>query len=155
MRHVELLETPLTPYAWLGHFESELAEKFGSGRFGAAAVFVGTMRDFNEGESVSRLFLEHYPGMTEKQLQQISEQISNDVLHTAIVHRVGHIEPGQAIVITAAWSAHRQAAFDACRQLIEALKHEAPFWKQEQRQTQGKKKAHWVQANTPLIQTDH
>lgn len=118
-----------------------------SGHFGATATFVGTMRDFNEGDEVTGMTLQHYPGMTEAQLQLIVNEAHvkwplDDVL---IVHRVGVIEPGDPIVLVACWSAHRAAAFDACRHLMEALKSRAPFWKKETLEDQSYR---WVEKNT-------
>lgn len=103
------------------------------GEHGALAVFIGSLRDFNQGARVRAMTLEHYPGMTERQLERIAAETLTDheVLDVLIVHRVGRIEPGEPIVLTAAWAAHRAAAFAACRALIERLKREAPFWKQE------------------------
>lgn len=116
-------------------------------KYGATVTFVGTMRDFNEGDEVHGMMLEHYPGMTEKHLQAISEEACRrwDILDTLILHRVGRILPDQPIVLVAVWSAHRAAAFDACRYLIEELKTRAPFWKQE-RLPEG---VRWVEHNTP------
>lgn len=103
------------------------------GSFGATAVFVGTMRDFNQGDTVERLFLQYYPGMTERELEKIVSEARSqwDLLDALVVHRVGEIYPGEPIVLVAAWSAHRGPAFDACRYLMEALKSRAPFWKKE------------------------
>ena len=117
------------------------------GHFGATATFVGSMRDFNEGDAVSAMTLEYYPGMTEVQLQSIiddahSQWTLDDAL---IVHRVGEITPGEPIVLVACWSAHRAAAFDACRFLMEALKSRAPFWKKETLTDQSHR---WVEKNT-------
>jgi len=77
--------------------------------------------------------LEHYPGMTEKELGAIITEAHErwDIIDALIVHRVGALNPGEPIVLTAVWSAHRAAAFDACRFLMEALKSRAPFWKKE------------------------
>lgn len=152
MIHTEVTNMVLAPYAWLAAFEAKLTTAFGVGQFGAANSFVGYMRDFNDNHPVCEMYLEHYPGMTEKQLQRIASNTvtKHDVLHVAIIHRVETIQPGEAIVVTAAWSAHRQAAYAACRDLIEALKHEAPFWKREQRVDDTKTlQAHWVKTNTP------
>jgi molybdopterin synthase catalytic subunit len=106
------------------------------------------MRDFNEGDAVSAMTLEHYPEMTEKQLQQIIDEAQRrwDIIDALIVHRVGLILPGQPIVLTAVWSAHRAAAFDACRFLMEALKTRATFWKKE---TLADGDQRWVEKNTP------
>lgn len=146
-RHaVHLATAPFDPWAALAEHERSLAER--RGRFGATGVFVGTMRDFNAGDEVESLFLEHYPGMTERELERIAaEALAGWPLESClIVHRVGAIRPGEAIVLTAAWSAHRGAAFDACRHLIEALKHRAPFWKKETLAGGGRR---WVRENTP------
>jgi len=117
------------------------------GQYGAVISFVGAMRDFNDGRNVESMMLEHYPGMTEKHLQQISTEAKRrwDILDTLIVHRVGAVRPNDTIVLVAVWSAHRAAAFDACRYLIEELKSRAPFWKKEQTRDA----AHWVEHNTP------
>jgi len=118
------------------------------GSFGATASFVGTMRDLNEGDAVTGMTLEHYPAMTEKELSRIVDEAIDafDILDALIVHRVGEIAPGEPIVLTAVCSAHRAAAFDACRWLMEELKRRAPFWKQERLADGGSR---WVQRNTP------
>nr|WP_145930895.1 molybdenum cofactor biosynthesis protein MoaE [Acidihalobacter prosperus] len=118
------------------------------GRVGATAAFVGTMRDFNVGDGVSELFLEHYPGMTERELGLIvgEAEVRWPLVDTLVIHRVGRLLPGEPIVLTAAWSAHRAAAFEACRHLMEALKQRAPFWKRE---TLGDGRSRWVEQNTP------
>ena len=104
-----------------------------SGHYGATASFVGTMRDFNINESISHMRLEHYPAMTQHFLDKLCEQCKQQYAldDCLIVHRFGDILPGQPIVLTAAWSAHRAQAFDACRFLMEELKAHAPFWKKE------------------------
>jgi len=118
-----------------------------SGQYGATATFVGTMRDFNEGDDVRSMTLEHYPGMTEHQLSEIIEETKArwPLQDALIVHRVGEIHPGDPIVLVACWSAHRAAAFDACRHLMEALKSRAPFWKKE---TLSDLSHRWVEKNT-------
>lgn len=104
------------------------------------------MRDFNEGTSVRAMTLEHYPGMTENHLEQIGQDAKAHwpILDGLIIHRVGEVQPGDPIVLIAVWSAHRSAAFEACRFLIEDLKSRAPFWKQETL-AEG---ARWVEKNT-------
>ena len=102
---------------------------------GGLASFVGLVRDLNEGKPVAALTLEHYPGMTERQLQAIEAEARarwplDDVL---IIHRHGRMQPTEAIVLVACLSAHREAAFDACRFLMDWLKTKAPFWKVEDR----------------------
>ena len=116
------------------------------GKYGATAVFVGSMRDFNEGDDVQAMTLEHYAGMTEKYLEKIIQQANEkwELLDTLIIHRVGDILPNDPIVLVAVWSAHRANAFDASRYIMEELKSKAPFWKKETL-TNG---ARWVEKNT-------
>lgn len=102
-------------------------------KVGAVACFIGTVRDLNEGEAVSAMELEHYPGMTEKALEAIAAEArqrwpGSDVL---IVHRVGKLYPLDQIVLAAATAAHRQEAFAACEFVMDYLKTQAPFWKKE------------------------
>ena len=101
---------------------------------GAVVGFVGYVRDFNDGQDVAGMLLEHYPGMTEKALQQIVDEASErwPLLKADVLHRVGQLEPGEPIVFVGVSSAHRQAAFEACHFIIDYLKTRAPFWKQEQ-----------------------
>lgn len=118
------------------------------GQYGACCAFTGSMRDFNQGDDVTGMTLEHYPGMTETQLEQICEEAREKwpLLDALILHRVGDIRPGETIVLTACWSAHRAASFEACRFLMEALKTRAPFWKKE---TLADNSSRWVEKNTP------
>lgn len=146
MNNVQLLEQPYDPWVRIADFQRE---RFGdSASFGATTVFTGTMRDFNEGDDVSEMFLEHYPGMTESYLKQLADLACSkwEISDCLILHRVGTIQPADTIVVTAAWSAHRKAAFEACRFLIEELKHNAPFWKHE---TLHSGEQRWVAENTP------
>ena len=100
---------------------------------GGVASFVGLVRDMAGDAPVSAMTLEHYPGMTEKQIARIEEEAHRrwSLEATTIIHRYGRLEPGDRIVFVAAASAHRDAAFDACRFLIDWLKTQAPFWKLE------------------------
>ena len=100
---------------------------------GALVTFVGLMRNMNEGDQVSRMILEHYPGMTEKALTAIAEDAVGrwDLQGIRILHRVGELEPQDPIVLVAVTSAHRGDAFRACELLIDYLKTRAPFWKKE------------------------
>jgi len=100
---------------------------------GAQSVFVGLVRDMANKEKISSMTLEHYPGMTEKQLATIEEEAHkrwplNDVL---IIHRFGILEPGDRIVLVATTSAHRTDSLESCHFLIDWLKTKAPFWKLE------------------------
>ena len=103
-------------------------------RVGAVACFIGTVRDMNDGSSVSGMELEHYPGMTEKALEGIVAQARSrwDIVDALVIHRVGPMKPLEQIVLVAVASAHRGEAFRACEFIIDYLKMEAPFWKKEQ-----------------------
>ncbi len=100
---------------------------------GAVVTFVGYVRDYNDGQDVRGMFLEHYPGMTEKALGKIVDEAGQrwSLLRVEVLHRVGPLEPGEPIVFVATASAHRQAAFDACNFIMDYLKTRAPFWKKE------------------------
>ena len=91
------------------------------------------MRDFNDGDDVQAMLLEHYDGMTQKQLTKIVTTTKSkwQILDFLIVHRIGEILPNEPIVLVAVWSAHRNESFEACRYLMEELKANAPFWKLE------------------------
>ncbi|HWI26848.1 MAG TPA: molybdenum cofactor biosynthesis protein MoaE [Stellaceae bacterium] len=123
-------------------------EALTSGKTGIGGVtsFVGLVRDIAGGHRIGAMTLEHYPGMTERQLGEIeAEAMKRWPLDAVlIIHRFGRLEPGERIVLVAAASAHRQAAFDACQFLIDWLKTKAPFWKLEET-PQGQR---WVEAQT-------
>ena len=144
--HIELRDQPFAPLTALAEYQSHLSERL-RGQYGATAIFIGTMRDFNEGDAVQRMTLEHYPGMTERQLQRIIETAFQDwpLLDALLIHRVGVLQPHDPIVLVAVWSAHRAAAFSACRFIMEELKSKAPFWKCEDTVTGSR----WVEHNTP------
>ena len=114
--------------------ESVLTEmRRGNPKIGAIVSFVGLMRDINEGDEVSALFLEHYPGMTEKALETIvAEARERWSLEAArVIHRIGEVAPEEPIVLVAVASSHRGEAFRACEFIIDYLKTRAPFWKKE------------------------
>lgn len=143
---VFVCDQPFDPWQALSRYQGEaLADR--AGQFGATAVFVGSMRDFNQGDEVVGMRLEHYPGMTEKLLMQIAEQAATrwQVLDSLIIHRVGQVQPSDALVLVAVWSAHRGDAFDASRFIMEELKSRAPFWKQE---TLVSGETRWVETNS-------
>ncbi len=102
-------------------------------RVGAVASFVGTVRDVNDGQGVSTLTLEHYPGMTEKALTDICVQAEArwDIYDTLVIHRYGPLAPLDQIVLVVVTSAHRGEAFAACEFIMDFLKTKAPFWKKE------------------------
>ncbi len=118
-----------------------------SGKYGATNVFVGTMRDFNEGELVKGMTLEHYPGMTEKQLDAVAQEAEQQwaLLDSLVIHRVGDVFPDDVLVLVAVWSVHRGDAFDASRFIMEALKSKVPFWKKE---ILADDQSRWVAKNT-------
>jgi molybdopterin synthase catalytic subunit len=111
---------------------------------GAVAAFVGTVRDLTDGEAVTTMTLEHYPGMTERALEAIVDQarVRWDLDDVVVVHRVGELRPLEQIVLVAVTSAHRGDAFAACAFVMDWLKTQAPFWKKEA----GPQGARWVDA---------
>ena len=113
----------------------------GNTGIGGVASFTGLVRDFG---AQSVMTLEHYPGMTERELERIAQEAMQrwPLEGVLIVHRYGRLEPGDRIVLTAAASAHRQAAFDACMFMVDWLKTQAPFWKLEE--SGGERR--WVEA---------
>ena len=106
----------------------------GDARVGAVATFVGTVRDRNDGSDIAAMTLEHYPGMTEKSLEEIIEKAKArwDIFDVLIIHRVGPLNIEDQIVLTAVTSAHRGEAFAACEYVMDYLKTLAPFWKKEE-----------------------
>lgn len=107
--------------------------KSGNTNIGGTVMFVGTVRDMSDTGNVSAMTLEHYPGMTEQALEAIEQEATSrwPLDASLIIHRYGRLLPGDDIVLVIAASAHRDAAFDACRFLIDWLKTKAPFWKLE------------------------
>jgi molybdopterin synthase catalytic subunit len=103
-------------------------------RVGAVVNFVGTVRDINDGSQVKGMTLEHYPGMTEKSLEEIITQARGrwDIYKTLVIHRVGPLLPEDQIVLVVVTSAHRREAFAACEFIMDYLKTAAPFWKKEE-----------------------
>jgi molybdopterin synthase catalytic subunit len=113
-------------------------------KVGAIVSFVGIARDINDDQAVTSLTLEHYPGMTERALEQIVADARKrwNVLGARVVHRVGTLAPLDPIVLVAVCSMHRHDAFEACRFIIDFLKTDAPFWKREQTASGSR----WVEA---------
>jgi molybdopterin synthase catalytic subunit len=109
------------------------ALRAGDAGVGAIAAFVGTVRDRNDGSGVSAMELEHYPGMTERAIEQMIDAALQrfDIRAARVIHRVGPLEPLDQIVLVAVTSAHRGQAFQACEFLMDYLKTQAPFWKKE------------------------
>ena len=123
----------------------ELA-RFARGRtdIGAVASFTGLVRDTHRGEPVLAMTLEHYPGMTERELERIEAEARArwPLDASLVIHRHGRMLPGEPIVLVATASAHRAAALDACAFLMDWLKTKAPFWKLEETPSG----EHWVDA---------
>lgn len=121
-----------------------LGQRADDARVGAQVSFLGLVRDINEGKGVSEMALEHYPGMTEKALEEIVSEAKGrwDIYDALVIHRVGPLRPCEQIVLVAVTSAHRGEAFAACEFIIDFLKTRAPFWKREVTPAG----AHWVDA---------
>jgi len=121
-----------------------LGQRAGDARVGAQVSFLGLVRDINEGKGVSEMALEHYPGMTEKALEEIVGEARGRwaIYDALVIHRVGPLLPCEQIVLVAVTGAHRGEAFAACEFIIDYLKTRAPFWKREVTPTG----AHWVDA---------
>ncbi|OIQ30143.1 MAG: molybdenum cofactor biosynthesis protein MoaE [Alphaproteobacteria bacterium MedPE-SWcel] len=110
------------------------ANRFAAGAGGAGAVvtFTGVVRDAAAG-AMTVMEIEHYPGMTEKALQQIAAQACArwELTDTLVIHRYGRLQPGDQIMMVATAARHRVAAFEAAEYLMDYLKSRAPFWKKE------------------------
>lgn len=135
---VRVVEAPFDPAAELAAFAR------GRSDVGAVASFTGLVRDDHGGERILAMTLEHYPGMTERQLARIEAEARArwPLLDVLVIHRVGRMLPGEPIVLVATASAHRAAALEACAFLIDWLKTKAPFWKLEETPSG----ARWVEA---------
>ncbi len=144
---VYIKQSLFEPFSEVAQHQLQLEANIGKGQYGASTIFIGSMRDFNEACDVSAMTLEYYPGMTESALESIANEAKEKwpILDTLIVHRVGDIQPNDSIVLVAVWSAHRAAAYEANRYIMEALKSRAPFWKKEMTTSGGR----WVEKNTP------
>jgi len=102
-------------------------------KIGAVATFIGVVRDVNEGGSVDEMALEHYPGMTERSIEEIISQARGrwNIYDALVVHRIGVLKPTDQIVLVIVTSGHRADAFAACEFIMDYLKTRAPFWKKE------------------------
>ena len=120
------------------------ALKDGRTDIGAIVSFTGTVRDSESIGTITEMTLEHYPGMTEQELERIEQEARArwPLQASLVVHRVGTLKPGDNIVLVVTASAHRDAAFDAAKFLMDYLKTNAPFWKRES----GPKGSQWVEA---------
>lgn len=124
-------------------------ERQGFGCASAAAHFIGRVRATTaSGQPLEALELEHYPGMTERQLERLATDLGerHGVEALLVEHRIGRVLPGEAIVLVAVAADRRGPAQRCCQELLEALKHDAPFWKREWSGGQGT----WITGNTPL-----
>lgn len=137
------------PRVTIQHADFDLTEEVNAlrsadKRVGAVCCFVGTVRDRNDGDAVSSMELEHYPGMTEKAIEAMIDDAFRrfDLFGVRVLHRTGLLQPLDQVVLVAVTSAHRRESFLACEFLMDYLKTQAPFWKKEQ--TPGG--ARWVDA---------
>ena len=143
---IALHATPFDPIAALGHWHGELAARLPEPP-AAESSFVGRVRGLDgDGRPLQALELEHYPGMTENQLERLARGAAerHGALAVLVRHRVGRVEAGEAIVLVAVGADRRGPAQRCCQELLEALKHEAPFWKREWGGGEGR----WVSGNT-------
>src|SRR5579863_2904082 len=124
---VRLTPEPFDPQAEVARFAS------GREDAGALVSFVGLCRVATGGAAVEELHIDHYPGFTEKEIARLTGEIAErfECPDLLVVHRVGRIKPGEAIVLVAALSVHRANAFDAVKVLMDYLKTDAPLWKKE------------------------
>ncbi len=141
---IEIRKSTFDPWKEVQAYQDEELRK--SGKFGATAIFIGTMRDMNEGNEVTAMRLDYYPEMAQKHLQQIVQSALQEfeVFDALVLHRIGQVFPGDPIVCVAVWSVHRDAAYQANRFIMEDLKSKAPFWKKESLRTRKR----WVEKNT-------
>lgn len=126
------MQVRVTDSAFDPHAE---AAAFAKGRTGAGALvsFVGYCRDATAGRAVSELYLDHYPGFTEAEVARLAEEVGGrfDLVDLLVIHRVGAVAPGEAIVLVATLATHRAEAFAAASALMDYLKTDAPLWKKE------------------------
>ena len=141
--NVEILDSIFNPWQEVKNYQERHLNK--PGKFGATAIFVGTMRDFNAGDEVRSMYLEHYPEMTQKHLRQIAQEAADrwEILDVLLLHLTGQVFPNDPIVCVAVWSAHWAAAYEANRFIMEDLKSKTPIWKKEHLKIQER----WVAGN--------
>lgn len=142
---IKIISEEFDPFAEVQAYQKQ--QQALSGKYGATNIFIGTMRDFNEGERVKGMTLEHYPGMTEKQLLAVVQEAERQwsILDVLVIHRVGDVFLDDVLVLVVVWSGHRGGAFDASRFIMETLKSKVPFWKKE---ILAVDKSRWVAKNT-------
>ena len=142
---ITITDQAFDPYRELQAYEGASTDHIGA--VGATGIFIGTMRDYNDGAAVTGMTLDYYPGMTEKKLGECvtKAQARWSIIDSLVIHRVGDILPHETIVLVAVWSSHRGDAFDATRYIMEALKSTVPFWKKERLTSDHER---WVAHNT-------
>ena len=145
---IDLCAQPFLPWQQLQRWQQQLLD---DGLIAPAeSQFIGRVRPLaGDGSPLTALELEHYPGMTERQLQGLATGCAarHGALAVLVQHRIGRLAPGEAIVLVAVAADRRGPAQRCCQELLEALKHDAPFWKREWRLDGGSR---WVPGNTPL-----
>ena len=145
---VSLHSEALAPLGLVERWQAE-RDAAGAAPAAALALFIGRVRGTTAaGGPLEALELEHYPGMCERHLERLARACAerHGVLAVRVGHRVGRLAPGEAIVVVAVLADRRGPAQRCCQELLEALKHEAPFWKREWSGGMGV----WVSGNTPL-----
>ena len=132
---IEIIKEQFDPWEILVDYKKNQLQN--DAKIGASSIFLGTMRDFNDDEDIESMELEHYPGMTEEYLTKlVKDSIEKfKIIDGLVIHRVGLLKPTDPIVLVATWSEHRDNAFNATREIMEALKSEAPLWKKESTNT--------------------
>ncbi|MFO7628937.1 MAG: molybdenum cofactor biosynthesis protein MoaE [Prochlorococcaceae cyanobacterium] len=146
---IALHSTAFDPASCMEHWQAQLKHQ-GITSNAAESLFIGRVRPLaTDGSPLAALELEHYPGMTEGQLQQLAERCCrrHGVGSCLIAHRIGRVLPGEAIVLVAIGADRRGPTQRCCQELLEALKHDAPFWKREWR---ADGTGAWLNGNTPL-----
>ena len=147
--HISLHSAAFEPLEALAQWHQNLQAE-GHPRSAAESLFIGRMRAVAaDGSALEALELEHYPGMCERQLQQLAQgcMAGHDARTGLIAHRIGRVLPGDAIVLVAIGADRRGPAQRCCQELLEALKHEAPFWKRE---WHADGRSTWITGNTPF-----
>ncbi|NQV11498.1 MAG: molybdenum cofactor biosynthesis protein MoaE [Cyanobacteria bacterium] len=147
--HLEPFDPLVALAAWQRHREQDVSPQAPWARAAAEAHFIGRVRSLSaNGEPLAALELEHYPGMTEAQIERLAAAVlaRHGLAHALVEHRVGRALPGEALVLVAVGADRRGPAQRGCQELLEALKHDAPFWKREWCGADGR----WLEGNTPL-----
>ena len=143
---VIILDKAFKPLEFLSDYKKSTREI--ASNVSAESLFIGTMRDNNLKNKILSMRLEYYPEMTQKHIEKICESAKKrwPIVDALVVHRVGEILPGEAIVMVVVWAEHRRESYEANRYIMEDLKHNAPFWKREMLEN-GEQR--WVKENTP------